>query len=197
MGRCQGRYCGALIVDLIARGRDAPVDELSFFAPRMPFKPVPRLTSFDYVGPHRYFLTFCTSSRSRAFVTDVAVACVMTQLQRTAADCTFAVVAYCYMPDHLHLLVEGSRADASLTEFVRVFKQRSSFHWKRRFGNDLWQRSYFEHVLRDDEATVSVAQYVLENPLRAGLSRRVEDYPYLGSQTMMLKDLLYSVCDDR
>ncbi len=41
MGRCQGRYCGALIVELVARRTGAPVDEFSFFAPRMPFKPVP------------------------------------------------------------------------------------------------------------------------------------------------------------
>jgi hypothetical protein len=41
MGRCQGRYCGPLIVELAAKARGAPVEELSFFAPRMPFKPVP------------------------------------------------------------------------------------------------------------------------------------------------------------
>jgi hypothetical protein len=41
MGRCQGRYCGPLIVDLVARRCGEPVDEFSFFAPRMPFKPVP------------------------------------------------------------------------------------------------------------------------------------------------------------
>jgi hypothetical protein len=41
MGRCQGRYCGPLIVDLVARSCGTPIDEFSFFAPRMPFKPVP------------------------------------------------------------------------------------------------------------------------------------------------------------
>jgi NADPH-dependent 2,4-dienoyl-CoA reductase/sulfur reductase-like enzyme len=41
MGRCQGRYCGALMVELLARRRGVPVDEFSFFAPRLPFKPVP------------------------------------------------------------------------------------------------------------------------------------------------------------
>ena len=41
MGRCQGRYCGALIVDLVSRRCGTPIDEFSFFAPRMPFKPVP------------------------------------------------------------------------------------------------------------------------------------------------------------
>ncbi len=41
MGRCQGRYCGSLIVDLVARHRKSSVDEFAYFAPRMPFKPMP------------------------------------------------------------------------------------------------------------------------------------------------------------
>ncbi|MCO5066286.1 MAG: (2Fe-2S)-binding protein [Rhizobiaceae bacterium] len=41
MGRCQGRYCGAVVVDLVARAQGNTVDEFSFFAPRFPFRPVP------------------------------------------------------------------------------------------------------------------------------------------------------------
>jgi len=41
MGRCQGRYCGALVVELVARKSGTSIDEFSYFAPRMPFKPVP------------------------------------------------------------------------------------------------------------------------------------------------------------
>ncbi len=44
MGRCQGRYCGALVVELVARHGGIGIDEFSYFAPRMPFKPVPVAT---------------------------------------------------------------------------------------------------------------------------------------------------------
>jgi putative transposase len=97
------------------------------------------------------------------------------------------------MPDHLHALVEGEAPDADLLEFVRVFKQRSSWHWKHQRGGDLWQRSYFEHVLRDDESTRAVARYVLANPVRAGLVQNVEDYAFVGSFTMTVRELLYSL----
>jgi REP element-mobilizing transposase RayT len=97
------------------------------------------------------------------------------------------------MPDHIHLLVEGRHAAADFREFVRIFKQRSSFEWKRTHRTALWQRSYFEHVLRNDEDTISVARYILENPVRAGLVTQVEDYPYLGSMTVAVRDLLHSV----
>ena len=100
------------------------------------------------------------------------------------------------MPDHLHLMVEGSSADARLTEFVRMFKQRSAFHWKRTFGGELWQRSYFDRVLRSEESTIVVARYVLANPLRAGMVVKVEDYRFLGSLRMSIQELFYSVSTD-
>ena len=158
----------------------------------MPFKPVPRLETFDYMGLHRYFLTICTEDRARVFVRADGVHLVLVELSRTSVD-HFAVIAYCFMPDHLHLLVEGTRDDSDFQRFVRVFKQRSSFHWKRRTGSELWQRSYFEHVLRDDEDTFGVARYILENPVRAGLVANPEDYAFQGSLTLSVRDLLYSV----
>ncbi len=159
----------------------------------MPFKLAPRLKSFDYTGFNRYFLTICTLDRRRAFVGPHAVANVVSQLSHASERECFLVPAYCVMPDHFHALLEGDRADANLPRFVRLFKQRSSFHWKREAGAPLWQRGYFEHVLRAEEDTFDVARYILNNPVRAGLVSTPEDYPFLGSLTMTVRDLLYSV----
>ena len=120
----------------------------------------------------------------------------VSQLLQSAYDERMAVIAYCFMPDHVHLLVEGTDAESRFLEFIRIFKQRSSFHWKKAFGLELWQRSYFDRVLRSHESTIDVARYVLANPLRAGMVDAVEDYPFLGSMTMSLRDLLYSVSKD-
>ena len=156
-------------------------------------KPPPRLTLFDYTGFYRYFLTICVLNRSRVFVEGGAVDLVMVELTRTANDVRFSAIAYCFMPDHMHVLVEGTHPAADFREFVRIFKQRSAFRWRQQRGTVLWQRSYFERVLRDDEDTAGVAKYLLKNPVRAGLVERPEDYPYLGSMTVALRDLLYSV----
>ena len=159
----------------------------------MPFKLAPRLSAFDYIGCHQYFLTICTRDRTRVFMDDDAVAGVVLELLRTSDAQHFSVIAYCLMPDHIHVLAEGTEPAADFRQFVRSFKQQSSFQWKRRTGRPLWQRSYFEHVLRSDEDTVGLARYILENPVRAGLAARPEDYPYLGSMTVSVRDLLYSV----
>jgi REP-associated tyrosine transposase len=159
----------------------------------MPYKLSPRLKTFDYLGFYRYFLTICVYERTRIFTEDQSVSVVLMELSRTANDQQFRVIAYCFMPDHVHMLVEGNHPAADFREFVRIFKQRSSFVWKRRNGRALWQRSYFEHVLRDDEDTIGVARYILENPVRGNLVQRPDDYPYIGSMTMDVRYLLYSV----
>ena len=161
----------------------------------MPYKPVPRLKGFSYRGLYCYSLTICTQHRRRVFISREAVDLVLLQLSQTASRNHVAVIAYCFMPDHLHLLVETTADDSNLAEFVRVFKQCSSYHWKTAFGHVLWQRSYFEHVLREGESPVKAARYLLGNPLRAGMVVSVEDYPFLGSMTMSVRDLLYSVSE--
>jgi len=65
------------------------------------------IKGFDYLGPRQYFLTFCTQSRRQCFVADDAVATVRTQIERAAAEQDIALLAYCYMPDHVHFLAEG------------------------------------------------------------------------------------------
>ncbi|HVG54512.1 MAG TPA: transposase [Vicinamibacterales bacterium] len=163
----------------------------------MRHKPVPRLAGCPYTGLCRYSLTICTHRRQLVFVTRQAVDLVLLQLLQAAHRSSFAVIAYCFMPDHLHLLVEGTEQEAALREFIRVFKQCAAYHWKAEFGSQLWQRSYFDHVLRDGESPDKAARYILANPLRAGLVSRVEDYPYLGSATMSIGELLESIRDDQ
>jgi REP-associated tyrosine transposase len=159
----------------------------------MPFKLAPRLATCNYIGLHRYFLTICVDHRRKVFVTRDRVQPVTTQLLSTATEKGFAVTAYCVMPDHLHGLLDSQTDDSNFREVVRIFKQRSSFEWKRTTGTVLWQRSYYDRVLREDEDTIAVARYILENPVRAKLVKEPLEYPFLGSGTMDVRDLLISL----
>jgi putative transposase len=159
----------------------------------MPFKRAPRLRGFSYIGPYRYFLTICVVDRRRVFSSNDRVHPLIAQIRRTAAAEHFAVLAYCFMPDHLHLLVEGLSARSDLRRFVKVLKQSTSFAWKQQYGEELWQRSYFDRVLRDDEDGVAVARYILANPIRAGFVVTPDAYPFSGSFELELGDLMDSL----
>ena len=151
------------------------------------------LKSFDYIGPHRYFLTFCTFQRRKLLAAHDRATAVRTQFLRATRDEHFALLAYCFMPDHVHLLVEGQSADSDCRRLIGRAKQLSGFHYRKMFGDRLWQRYGFERTLRTDEATLSVARYILENPVRASLASRVEDYPLAGSSVYTVAEILEAV----
>ena len=148
------------------------------------------LPNFDYLGMQRYFLTFCTFERRRHFTDAVNVTLVRDQFVRTSAIGHFAIPAYCFMPDHLHVLAEGLSDDADLLKFVKTSKQYSGFYFKQRKGEKLWQRYGFERVLRNDESTIDTARYIVNNPIRAQLVERLEDYAFWGSLTHSREELL-------
>jgi putative transposase len=141
----------------------------------------PRLKNFDYLGPHAYFLTICTADRHLAFESAAVVDRVRDQLLRTADAHGFEITAYCFMPDHLHLVLTGTRPDSDFRTFVAIFKQHTGYMHRRSTGLKLWQENYYEHVLRPDDSLPEVIAYVLGNPLRARLVEKLEDYPFLGS----------------
>lgn len=149
-----------------------------------------RLPAFDYVGPNRYFITTCTHER-RPYLTNEAVAqLVLLQFLRVAEDECMAIVAYCLMPDHIHLLVEGTRPDARLTAFIKLAKQHSGFAFKQRYRAQLWQAGYYEHVLRGDESTPAIVAYIVNNPLRRGLVEHPAEYPFWGSSVYSREEIL-------
>jgi putative transposase len=152
------------------------------------------LREFDYRGFHRYFLTFCTHERAPHFTTRVHVDLVLEQFQRTCTEEEFAGIAYCFMPDHLHLLVAGERDDANLKRLIKNAKQYSGYHFQRTTGLRLWQRYGFEHVLRDEEDTMKVAYYIIANPVRAGLVDTPSEYRYWGSFLYSREELLEYIC---
>jgi REP element-mobilizing transposase RayT len=88
------------------------------------------------------------------------------------------------MPDHVHVLIRAVANDADLPRFVSRWKQATGFAHLRARGNRLWQPGYFERVLRREELTASVARYIVANPVRAGLTRNVGEYPHAWARGM-------------
>jgi REP-associated tyrosine transposase len=122
----------------------------------------------------------CTFQRAPHFAAPAQIDLVRLEILATAARYAFDVCAYCFMPDHLHLLVHGMGADATLTPFIKMAKQRSGYLFRRRTGAPLWQEGYFERTIRSDEDLAAVALHIQANPVRAGLVVRVADWPHTG-----------------
>lgn len=81
---------------------------------------------------------------------------------------------YCFllMPDHIHALI-GLSMKTGLADSVAS--------WKRYAARNLkinWQRDFFDHRLRRQESIINKTQYILNNPVRAGLTGSYEQWPY-------------------
>jgi REP element-mobilizing transposase RayT len=124
-----------------------------------------------------YYVTFCTQNRKilPPTVRDLTLAIC---IQFHESWCWVDVVVV--MPDHVH--VQFTPYDHSTAkEVMWRFKGRSSREINLLLGRvgRFWQRESFDHILRSDEDRFKKAEYIANNPVRAGLVSRREDYPWL------------------
>jgi putative transposase len=144
----------------------------------IPFPKRPRLKDFDYRGTYAYFVTILTNDRAIYFREAKVIEGIINALNETAISEKFKVLTYCFMPDHLHLLVQGTDDNSNLRKFIGLFKQKSGYWFKKNYDEDLWHISYYDHVLRKEESMEHVALYILGNPARKGLVQDFREYPF-------------------
>jgi putative transposase len=101
-------------------------------------------------------------------------------------DCD--VLAYIFMPDHCHILLQGKSERADTLKAIESFKQKSGF-WLSKNNNEIeWQKSFFDHILRTEEETDKHMRYILENPVRKEIIEDWKKYPWKGSSVYDLNE---------
>jgi putative transposase len=153
--------------------------------------PYPRhLRNFPYVGRLRYSLEFTTFERSAIFLDARALELVLPHILRAAREKGFARIAYCFMRDHLHLVIEGLNDGSDCRAFIKAAKQFSGYYFKKERRRQLWAGYGYERFIRDEMELALTIRYLLANPVKAGLVDRPEEYPLLGSARYSVMDLL-------
>ncbi len=148
-----------------------------------------RLGPKSYRGRRSYFLTLCARNRKNVFADGALVGALLTVLKENCFSQQCAVYAYCFMPDHLHLILIGESDSSDLERLMRAFKGAATAA-ARRFGvSALWQKGYYDHILRDGKSTDEAAWYLFLNPVRTGLARKAEEWAHLGSFAFEWKSL--------
>ena len=142
-----------------------------------------RLDAANYTGRRAYFVTQCCHDRRTYFADPARCEWLLSHLHYLSATHGFAIPAYCVMPDHVHMLVDGLRAASDFLTFMKSLKIKTSREFAVGSGNPLWQKKYFDHILRPKESMDAVAWYIWLNPVRAGLAQAPGIYPFAGSFT--------------
>ncbi len=140
----------------------------------------PRLDPSVYHGyGHPIHVILCTKDRATLFGPGQCLSeTVISLLRRTAEDKHVELHAFCLMPDHLHVVLSIPRGGVGVAECIRLFRQRIHYATRAEHPEPLWQRSFYDHVIRSGEGLGRTCEYVVNNPVRKGLVDRWERYPY-------------------
>ncbi len=138
----------------------------------------PRLERiFQKYDPPIYFVTICAND-CRNILANEKVQTALIQYGQSGESRGFALGRYVIMPDHIHLFVSGT-LDFDLGIWIRGLKRVVAAAVTGGRGG-LWQRGFFDHVVRNSESYSEKWDYVRENPVRAGLVSVAEDWPFQG-----------------
>ena len=146
-------------------------------------KPI-RIENYDYSSPGAYFITVCTSNREEIFWNGVGADIIRPQdvplsavgkiaeqgiLQMAQHYENVAVDKYCVMPDHVHFILRiesdiGGRIISAPTVSTVVGSMK---RWvSRQIGRPVWQKSFYDHGIRNQQDYDEIWQYIENNPLK-------------------------------
>ena len=149
-----------------------------------------RLEHPRYVGQCSYFITMCCQDRRPVFTDPSYATWLIDEILKYSLAHDFAIHAYCVMPDHFHVFVSGLTERSNLLKFLKTFKQMTGHRYHQQCGDILWQKKFYDHILRETDNISAVAGYIWMNPVRAGLCTDPRDYPYSGSFTTDWKNAM-------
>ena len=147
------------------------------------------LNAFDYASPdHIFFVTICSANKRNHFSDPEISQVLIRQLEFRRSAGEIKLYCYCLMPDHLHLLLSltevyilkgGAFGERTLQSWVSAFKRFTSRTIEETFKiKPLWQRNFYDHVVRTDESVREICTYILGNPVRKDIVSSWEDYPF-------------------
>ncbi len=100
------------------------------------------------------------------------------------------LMAYCIMPDHVHLLIEsllneqanhqGKSASYPVTDTLRLLKGRTAHDCNLKLARHggFWQHESYDHYARDEEELERIIKYILHNPVKAGLAKDWKEWQF-------------------
>lgn len=145
-----------------------------------------RLKGYDYAQSGLYFITLCIENRTcllgeikqldakplHMVVNSYGEIVKNTWLDLPNHVSNIALHEFIVMPNHIHGIIEIDHATGKLQPLSEIVRQLKTFSARRinRLRNTpahiIWQRNYYEHIIRDEPAYLKIAEYIQTNPLQ-------------------------------
>ena len=150
---------------------------------RLPVRKPTRLPQYDYSTDGSYFVTFCTHNKEKllgevvgggvydAPQVELSPFGVVVQKYLLQVTGEVSVDKFVVMPNHVHLLltVDGcgssqapNPTNGAVPKFISLLKRRCNRVW----GRNIWQRSFYDHVVRNEKEYLRIWAYIDTNPAK-------------------------------
>ena len=151
-----------------------------------PKRKIIRLQNYDYSSNGAYFVTICTQNRRRYFwnsddpLLNKQGEMVLFWTKELSKHFSGVYLdSYAIMPNHLHLILFFDHTASNLPAVIAWLKTMTTNAYIRGvrtegfppFQKKLWQRSYYEHIIRNETELTEIRSYVSENPLKWQLDK--------------------------
>ena len=165
---------------------------------QLPVRKLLRMSYYDYNTPGAYFLTFCTHNRKH-FLSHIVGATaespepqlttcgkiVDAVMQNIPVHLRVTIDRYVIMPNHVHLIAVITEEDVQreirespqesrsiMSKLIGYIKMNASKTIRQHYGDvAVWQRGYYDHVIRNQEDYAALAEYIRTNPIRWELDK--------------------------
>jgi len=126
-----------------------------------------------------YFITVCCVRQENLLAIHEAARAAARTLHKMHVDKYIHLRAWVLMPDHIHLLIELTETQ-TLSEAIGRINScvAKAINKALNRSGTVWQGAYFDRALRKDEDIETVVDYLLNNPIRAGLVENLAAYSY-------------------
>ncbi len=135
----------------------------------------------NYISGGTYFFTLVTFHRRKYFDTSERLDHLLSIIRQVQRSKPFNLIAYCLLPDHIHLLVKLPEVDSNYSIRMREIK-RLSTTWMRTELNAnvdrIWQDKYWEHTIRDERDLQIHFDYIHYNPVKHGLMETFDGWKW-------------------
>ena len=128
-----------------------------------------------------YFFTIVTKKRDKFFLEQGNAEVLFKAIKWVQKRKPFELLAYCIMPDHLHLLLSLTEEDDSFSQKIREIKRQTTFNLRKSLGIPdlvIWQDRFWEHTIRDENDLTNCFNYIHYNPVHHQLVELPEQWKW-------------------
>jgi putative transposase len=134
-----------------------------------------------YVENHPIFITIATANRNPILIKNIHL--LQQSIRKVKQSHPFQMKAYAILPDHCHLLIQLPQKDVNFSQRINLIKGNfsknfSTPHRSAKGEKNIWQRRFWDHVIRNDLDYSKHLDYIHYNPIKHNYVLNLIDWPH-------------------